>query len=248
MEINDIKNVSYLWFDLLTGRKPSPEQLKMLEKFFGPFDGEVTEEHWIKIHSVVKNMWIYKKSDWRQRISFKIGGIYDCPNEQCPIRKISYDLDEPNIYNLVVGPHGHLSSGESKDFIKVILERLSITGNVTEAYYHDPYIKEPFAQSFTEIFLKELCTHISSLVVVTSKTITTNNASMTIKKIPEDQIHDRFVIVYEDGSWKGVSVGGSLNRFPSALNGNTQKSKHFIISKLEEGDAAILADVIKACP
>ncbi|NOT79944.1 MAG: hypothetical protein HOP07_13195 [Bacteriovoracaceae bacterium] len=250
MEINKLKEIVYSIQDLLNNESlPLNEELYIrAEKIFGPFtEKKSREEIWIKLHSQISRMYSYKEYEYKMRRGIKFRLIADkyCHLEQCPLNEVKINNSEPDFINLIVGPMGHIKEGEPVDFIKIILDRLSLTGTVSESYYFDPYIKEPFNGSFTENFLTELKKKLPPLIAITTKLIATNNSPLEIKKIPEDQIHDRFVIILEDSKWKGVSIGGSLNGFPNSSNDLIQNKKHFIITKLEDEDAQLLSEIIK---
>lgn len=250
MDVNKTKDIVKAIMDLLNNKNLPQEKaiFDRVEYIFGPFSEEISKEKiWLTLHSLISNIFKYEKHylSSKQGFKFKLMANRYCRLEQCPLQEINIENSEPDIINLVIGPMGHLKDGDAEDFIELILNRLSINGKVTEAYYFDPYIQEPFHASFSEMFLVKLKEKIQPLIAVTTKTISTNNSSVEIKKIPKDQIHDRFVIILEDDKWKGVSIGGSLNGFPNKLNGASQDKKHFIITKLEDDDANLLSNVLK---
>lgn len=250
MEINKLKEIFYCIQDLLNNENlpVNKELYTRAEKFLGPFaEKNSREEIWFKLHSYLLHMYSHKEYEYQMRRGAKFRLIADkyCHLDQCPLKEVTINNSEPDFTNLIVGPMGHIKEGEPVDFINKILERLKLTGTVSESYYFDPYIKEPFNGSFTEKFLTELKEKIHPLIAITTEQITTNNSLVEIKKIPKDQIHDRFVIVLEDSKWKGVFVGGPLNGFPSSSNGLIQNKKHFIITKLEDEDAKLLSEIIK---
>lgn len=254
METTKVKEIVYSLLALLNNEQlPRDEKIfKGIQNVFGPFDeNESQEVLWKKLHSLVSEMIWYKDYEYAMKRNLKYRFFADrfCKFEECPIRKIKANCDDNDFLNYVIGPQGHLKEGDANDFIKVILDRLSITGTITDAYYFDPYIKdtekEPFSGSFTEKFLSELTTEIPQLVAVTTKTITINNSNVAIKKIPDGQIHDRFIIVLEEDIWKGVTVGGSLNGFPTPANTKTTPKKHFLITKIEDGDSKLLSEILK---
>jgi hypothetical protein len=255
MDAEKAKDIVYCLSDLLNNKQAPHDELilQRVEKIFGPFDKSISlGKTWKRLHSLVSHMNLYKEHEYKTKKKFQYHFIADqfCKSEQCPIKKNAFPNAEPVFLNIVVGPQGNLKEGDADDFIKVILDRLSITDMVTEAYYFDPYIKdtqkEPFAGSFSEKFLSKLKSQLQPLVAATTKNITTNNSSVLIKKIPDGQIHDRFIIVLEGESWKGVTVGGSLTGFPTPANTAPRSKKHFLITKMEDGDAELLSNILKA--
>lgn len=263
MSTKKIKEVIYWWFDFLNGKRPhSREDYERLEKVFGPFDGEQSiQDSWQSVQRTCQQMWHYREFDDYLR---KSGAFYFyakrfCRHHECPVSKTFGDRsgsdaasssDDDGIFNLVVGPNGHLSSGSPKEFVDVIMERLAITGNISEAYYHDPYIvkslKQGQGQQFAKDFLSELQSRITPLIAVTKEDVggISSSVGTPLKQIRDRVLHDRLLVAFDDGEWKGVSVGSSINAFPSQISSG--EKPHFVITKLENADAPIIANVIKS--
>lgn len=248
MRINEIKNITFWWFKLLTQQDVKTEDLVLLEKFFGPFEEGVSRENWIEVQKSIRTIWKYKCVNYQYAIGKKIFAHAQnfCEEERCPVktRVSTINPSESPTWNLIVGPKGHLSEGDPIDFIEKIKNLLSPNGSITKAYYHDPYAIKSINQNGE--FIKKLHIELPELVIVSGENEAIKNQSITVpvKKISSDQIHDRFIIIFDsDKKWKGVLIGNSINAFP-LKSLDKKPRKHFIITKLEDDDAEKLAEII----
>lgn len=259
MDTNKIKEIVYWWFEFLNGKQlDSREDRERFERIFGPLEEDQSiADEWQSMQRTCQRMWDYKEFDAYHRKSwvFISHAKRFCRHLECPVNKYLNDngvdispSDEDGIFNLIVGPNGNLNSGTPKDFVDVIMERLSLAGSVSEAYFHDPYAVKSLtnsqSQQFATDFINELQSRIAPLVVVTREDITQVPSSVKtpFKKIPSGVIHDRLLVVLDDGEWKGILIGSSINAFPAKAN---PKKAHFIITKTEQADAPLIAGIIQ---
>lgn len=256
IDTSTLKEFVYSWFSFLYGdfkkSNCAPEEIRKIFKSFDENIFDMAESDRDNAQKMARSMWEYLNSqrEFKKQLFFKWKAEIFCKNEDCPIRGIdSNDIEDNNFFNLVVGPSGHFNGGEENEYIKIILDRLEISGTVNEAFYHDPYAISSLSDGdeqtkiFAKNFLEKLNIKLQPLIVVTKEQLKDLEITVNFKKIPKDVIHDRYIIINEDSKWKGVLVGTSINSFPHK---DSKKSKpHFVISKLESADAEIIAGIIK---
>jgi hypothetical protein len=252
-----LKELVYDWFSFLYGdSENSKKYLKEFEENFKKFAEKFTGSTELEREYVQKRarlMWDYLHSqdEFKKRFIFKYRAVSFCKKEDCPISEIdSRSIDENNIFNIVIGPNGQFNDGDEDEYVKIIMERLDITGIVDESFYHDPFAVSSLSdgdeksKKFAKNFLEKLGDKLPTLIVVTKEQIIKIDSNIVFKKIPKNVIHDRYIVVREDNKWKGVFIGTSINSFP--MEGAKITKSHFVISKLENSDAEVIATIIKS--
>ena len=257
MKQKDLEYLIAIIFEAIHKDNLSPSKVKKVNSFFTILSENNEEESIRSIRLNIRKIWDDMSINFRKEQikdlmidmlkdepSYEVRPI-DCSYLQCPLklrRKNDISMSE-----FVVKTVKNESEIDIDFYINKILERLDISGEITEAFLFDPYLDATNMSTISYLFLDKLHKVINPLIGVTSKCNTPKfETPFGVKKLKVDICHDRFIIVQSGGKWTGVVFGQSINGFPVKENINLkEQSKYFLILRMESDDAEILSSMLK---